>query len=327
MVNDSPGGSQTAPSGDGGGIPFLIRLKAWWDGRDPHSLWSEYGKKIQPRRRPGTAPVDEPPDDPEADWPASRLSFMAKAWGPGFHEPGGEKRVLDLAKPLGLNKEQTAAIIGVGLGGGLRAMTETFDLWTEALEPDVEAAEIARELIARSGLESRAPIIPCNINNLDLVKKRYHAIFAKEVFYRASDKNRLFTSLAEALKDRGQLLFTDFIVSDEGGDTPVLAKWKNALNWPAFPTTLTKLRSLLKEHEFEIRIGSDVTNEYKAISLQGWSDLTERVEELHLTPREQEHLYTEAERTARCIAAIDAGDLYVGRFHVMKKGIRLLSDP
>ncbi len=313
-------------------IPFFIRLKAWWEGRDPLAVWQEYRAAFEeladsgddrPKKKKIVIPTSFAP---EKGWPESRVSFCEKAWGEGFTEPGGPDLVLELTKPLGLSPANSSMMLGVGLGGWLRAVSKEYNNWTIGLESDEEAARIAGELNVKAGMKSRSPIEHCDYEALELPAKKYDAIFAKEMFHRVQAKDEMFKALASSMKDQGQILFTDFVVESPAADSKPLRRWREAQPAPVHLTSLELMRDALETLGFDVRVVDDHTELHKANLLEGWAKLTERLPQLGLTQAELLHLVTEGESVARCITALDSGDLQVVRVHAIFRRIRLLSE-
>jgi cyclopropane fatty-acyl-phospholipid synthase-like methyltransferase len=314
-------------------IPFNIRLKAWWEGRNPTYVYRDHLAANPPAapaaaksKAAAAAPAPEPEPEEEGTWPPSLLSFYEKAWGAGFLEPGGEDWAKYLVKPLALNPALTVLELGSRLGGSTRAVAQEFGVWMSGLEPDPELAATAMALSTKAGLQSRAPIESCDLSDLEVPPSKYDAIFAKEAFHRVRVKGDLLERLVHGLKEQGQLLFTDFVLRQDGIDSDALTRWTETEREHPYPMSIQTVRDALSGQNMDVRIAKDTTEEYKTNLLSGWNDLTNRVKSLNLTAREQEHMFHEGEVMAMRVAALDSGDLRVYRFHAIRKAIRLMSE-
>ena len=91
--------------------PWKARFHAWWEGNE----WVEADAEDEDeddnlrlfhgggRGEPEAPPVVEEHSIAEG-WTEARIKLNEKLWGEGFVSPGGDKVIVELIAPLGLNE-------------------------------------------------------------------------------------------------------------------------------------------------------------------------------------------------------------------------------
>jgi SAM-dependent methyltransferase len=226
-------------------------------------------------------------------------------WGEGFVTPGARDHVLELAEPLRLAPGMTVLDATAGLGGTLRLLAETFGVDVDGLERDVELARIAQAA-------PRARVRLTDPESFDLAPLRYDAILARQASYAVRGKERYFRVLMQGLKPKGALMLEEFML-DRAGDAAALARW--APDPPPELWTLERYGDCLRNLGFELRIVGDITPDYRALVLAGWTGLMAAPELRRLPRGAFPPIIDEAERAMRMVHALDGGALKVMLIH------------
>lgn len=310
-----------APSG----VPLRLRLKAWWNGCDV----------VMHRRHRATPDANATPArrvigarDPARPWETPRVQLAQLLWGAGFSHPGGPEEVLHLAKPFGLDPAMTVLDLTAGLGGGPRALAESFGVWVTGLEQDKEFAEAGRELSRLGGYAKKANIAAFAPASVELRPSSIDCVMCRQLFHGVPDKPRLLRTIYQALKPRGQLLFTDFMLAEPGReDSEAVRAWIASEPMPVAAWTVEECARALACEKLDVRITEDITAPFRRMVIGAWADLIAGAADATLTDEFKQCMVTELERWARRIAAFDSGDLRVYRVYARKPAdTKLLSD-
>lgn len=301
-------------------IPFWMRLKAWWEGydlalRQKDKIPIDMGELSQDAVR-----YEEP--EPRS----MRLEIMQKIWGKGMSGPGDEDYILRLVKPLGLNPAHTVIDVGAGLGGATRVISEKFDIWITGLEQDREVAEAGMELSTMAGLAKRAPVHYFDMDRYEFRENSTDIAFSKEALFTVKDKDRLLKEIVRMIRPRGQLLFTDYVLSEDADQKAVTA-WSEGEPKAPFPWTMRDYESLLTESRLDIRIKEDITDEIYSIITASWARFLSSLKGKSVDKDTSAAITAAVELWTRRTRAIDAGALRICRFHALKKDAeKMLSD-
>jgi ubiquinone/menaquinone biosynthesis C-methylase UbiE len=305
-------------------IPLRLRVKAWWEGHDLELRRRELEKKpILTADKHHKVRYE----GPDKEWETARIALMQEVWGPGFAGPGGEERILELVKPLGLNPAMSLLELGAGLGGAARIMADHFGVWVSGLEADPPLAEAGMELSTIAGLAKKAPVNVVDPENLEPQSKAYDCVFSKESLFTVKDKDRLFEVIDLTLKDRGQMLFTDFVLAEPDLSSPAIDAWLAAERVTPRPWALEDYAKVLTHHKLDTRISEDITDETRKQITECWANYMSRVDQTSLDDAMSSALVSEAEMWTRRVKLMEAGDLKVCRILAVKPhSERLLSD-
>ncbi|HWA42797.1 MAG TPA: methyltransferase domain-containing protein [Hypericibacter adhaerens] len=307
--------------------PFKQRFMAWWEGVEVDELDPAELAKRGPQQKDTVRKV-KIDKKPALEWETPRVKLLQTIWGPGFAMPGDKEFCLWLAKPAGLNPTMTVAELGAGLGGFARALHEEFGLWISGFEQDPELARAAQEYSVMAGLGKKAPIFGFDPELIELRESGHDCIFARDLFYRVEDKNKLLQTVEKALKPRGQLLFTDFIrVGPTDEMRPTYMAWQAGEPDGTDPWTLPKYKTACSERRLDLRVVEDITKQLRGTVIKSLADLLEKAEVIREDPRMAEPLAEHVALWTRRVAAIDSGDIACFRFHAFKTGVdKMLSD-
>lgn len=266
-----------------------------------------------------TAAVDAPesPEELARIWASRRIEAAELIWGEDFIAPGGAEYAVTLAKPLALTPAMSVLDLGVGLGGGTRALADSFGIWVTGLERDPDLLKEANSRSRNVALEKKSPLNVFDPDQLDLKMQSADCIVSRELFHTVSGKKRLFGMMHAALKDRGQLLFTDYVSGPSTTGT-AFAEWAKGERVPSHPVPPQELQAIMKENGFNCRIAHDGTDDYRALIMSAWTNLARKLEQgavpRHLLGRVME----EAERWTKLMRAFDSGELRSYRFHAFR---------
>jgi ubiquinone/menaquinone biosynthesis C-methylase UbiE len=298
-------------------IPFWVRLKAWWEG---------YDLAIRQKQKNFADVPDLPQDEPVADTKSRRMEVMQDIWGKGMSGPGDEEYILKLVKPLGLKPEHTVIDVGAGLGGATRLISEKFDLWMTGLEADREVAEAGMLLSTGAGLAKRAPIHYFDMDRYEFRKNSTDCVLSKEALYLVEDKDRLLKEMIQMIKPRGQLLFTDYVLTENADERAVYA-WAEGEPQKPYPWTMRDYEAALTEARLDIRIKEDITDEVYAIITGSWARFLSSLKGKSVDKMTSEAVTQAVELWTRRTKAIDSGALRICRFYALKKEAeKMLSD-
>lgn len=301
-----------------GKITLLARLKAWWEG---------YELAVVQKGAGGTLEVPE--HDVRAGqhtWDSPRVQIVQDVWGEGFSSPGDAEYLIEMLKPFALTPAMSVLELGAGLGGASRVMAEHFGVWVTAFEADRDFADAGMELSTMAGLAKKAPVAAFDPENFEYKEMSCDCIYAKELFFTVKKKKELLSVVGDALKDRGQLLFTDFVKAEEVKDTEALAEWEAAE--PVEPSlwSLKDYDMAMTRQKIEIRITEDITDDFREIVTKGWARYLASAVKGGVSDAMAEVVVSEAELWARRAKALESGDLRVCRIYGLKKQGNLLSD-
>ncbi len=250
-------------------------------------------------------------------WPPARRAFCQRLWGLGFIDPGGRDFTLHLLKPCDLGPQHTVLDLTTGLAGGAQAMSDTFGIWVDAMDPDPELATAAQEHCERKGYGTRVKISGFDPSSMTLKKKRYDCVFVRERFHTFDNKPAVIKAIRAALKPKGQLILTDFVQTAQGAG-PATEKWRTLTGHGATIPTAEDYRAVMAAAKLDVLILEEDPTDFRSHVLDGWSDFVDNLDKAEFTREFVDLLMVEAERWLALTRAIDAGEVSYLRVHAIR---------
>jgi len=291
-------------------LSFRERFMAWWEGYEPPP------RDVPPAASAGTHQVRYAAA--EQRWETTRLRLVQDVWGEGFSSPGDAEYVIDMAKVFGLDPAMSVIDIGAGLGGATRTICEQFGVWVNGFEADKDLAEAAHAFTLKAGLAKKASIELFDPDNFDRKPKSADCVFSKEFLYTVKDKKEFLKTIEKIMKSHGQLLFTDYVVSEPHLRNDNIENWMDIEPNGAHPWAESEYRQGLADMHLDIQVVQDITDSFQKMVTGGWAAFTRTAQANGLPPEMFPSLADEIELWARRMQAIEAGDLKVCRMHALK---------
>lgn len=314
--------SSSAESEAAHDLTLKQRLVAWWEGYDLSAPGRRGSDGGDAGAAGGAAPTPAPGQGKHLNrrgkplWTADRVQVTEKIWGDGFSTPGAADFIPTVVKPFGLNPAMSVLDIGAGLGGATRTMAQQFGAWVTGVEQNPVLAEAGMARSTKAGLARQAPI---QLMDLETFRwpKRVDAIFSKDTLYTVRNKDGLIDAMEAALKPRGQMLFTDYVLESAKDRSREVEAWHQ--HEPVEPNvwTVEQTVSALQQRNLDIRIAEDNTELHRATVLAAIQALVNHLETVSMDRETKLAVMEEVELWARRIAALERG-LKMYRFYAMK---------
>ena len=191
-------------------------------------------------------------------------------WGSGYLMPGGPDYLLALVKPLNVNPAMSLLDLSAGLGGPTRHIATSFDVYITGLERSAEIAAQGHAMSVRLGMAKKVPISAYDPEQFELRPKAFDAIIGQYLTVAVQNKQRFFTQVLQALKQRGQFTFTDFVLTGAAAQDPRLKPWADSAPYPIFPWKAQQYVQELTAIGFNCRVSEDQTAIFKTLVLDCW---------------------------------------------------------
>ncbi len=305
--------SLNRPKTRGGKIPFGVKLKAWWEG---------YEVKVRHRDQEAEAAAAGSVGQgrlSDLHWDEPRIALVQAVWGAGCGAPGDEAYLCELVKPFALTEHMSVVDVGAGLGEAVRVIAKNFHCRSKGFEPDPQLAAAATALSQAAHIAGRAKVLPFDDPEFPPEPNSVDCVLSKDFLYLVADKRSLLTSLVEALKQPGQLLFTDYVLASEEGPRSDVDAWAKVDPEPIHLWTVAHYEALFAELGLEHRISEDISDSVKTRAVKGWEQFISGQKRGgtgdHLAPL----MVREIEIWTRRMAALQSGQLRAYRFFALKR--------
>lgn len=303
-------------------VAFRDRLKAWWDGYDPHQAAVD---------RAGANQANAAADAGEAARPRKHARYGPLAetlhllFGEGYHLPGGFDFMASMVARTKLRAGHSALVIGCGTGGMARDLADHYRVTVAGLEPWRPLAKVGIAMSQDEGAGSHIRVGPANLEHLDLTPDRNQVVLAREVFHQAADRFRLYRAVERTLRKHATLVFTQYVAARDDADRAELARRIATPFDVAQPPLLTDR----EEHRqmidcgMEPFIAENVSERIVQAALEvfaDWQRVVEAIADYAEQPRMLKELLEIVECWQRRIDALQSGEVKVYLYHAAKLG-------
>jgi len=309
--------------GDSGGASLGSRLHAWWNGYDlvvpdRESLNlddADAGKTSDIEAADGAA--DAPGADPN-EWSAAQKELAEALWTPGFIVPGGPDYVQELVGFCSLTPAETMLEIGLGMGGGTRAIIGKFGNYVTGYEDNQALAEEARKQAVTHDIDGKLDVINQPLSEIELKKGYFRAALIRDVLCTIEDKEAVIDEICQSLKaGEAYMIVTDFMF-DPSNMTPEVKTWIDGERCPVYPWKIESLKSALESRDVMVRIAEDESDRYCSMVTGAWSNYLADLKNKEVTPELGQVVSAEADFWSRRTAALQSGGLRYFRIEAVK---------
>ncbi|MHA1524111.1 MAG: methyltransferase domain-containing protein [Alphaproteobacteria bacterium] len=285
------------------------RLKAWWHGNE----FADFQANIDEDAEDFSEDIVDPND--LETWGRVTMKTIESVWGAGFMEPGGVKVSRRVLGWLAINSRHTVLDLTAGMGGVARSIADTNSLWMDAYEPVAELAERGQHRSVVAGMAKRVPIKYMDFSDPDLRENRYDMIYSRERLFTVAEKPKLIQACATALKDRGQILITDYMLGAKRTQADVMENWGSFERETPHLWSLGEYNRSMEAAGLTIINSQDMSDDVVSHAVSAWNSALLLVTEGRYSKRQTKPLILECQIWLDRLAAIERGDIYVGRVH------------
>jgi SAM-dependent methyltransferase len=311
-------------TGDAPSIPIRDRLTAWWRGYDPaeYYAWRTGVSGTAPRPQSMEDMIPKMPVLSTVDHTRARIDVLQRLFGPGFTAPGGPEHSVEMVKPFGLTPEHSVLDLSAGLGGAATAVVQRFGVWVTGYEMDPELAEWAPQVVATLKGGDHVTVKGFTPEGLTLRPRSFDCVVTREALFAVRDRAELLKIIHGVLKNWGQLVVTDYVLP-KADETPSerIKTWLETEDLTYKPWAKSEYEKAFADLGFDVRIVEDRSEEHRQHIRDNFARFVEQLDgrdPLAEDPAHRAALIVEAERWARRASLLEAGDLALYRFFVLK---------
>lgn len=250
-------------------------------------------------------------------WQAARPKIAGKLWGEGHHLPCANRLIPLLIRPFGLNAEMSVLDLSAGLGGAARRIFMDSKAYVTGLESAPDLAEAGMEISRLNGMALSAPIEFYDPETYTPSRK-YDCVIARDLFFRVRGKDRFMQAIADTLKPRGHMSWTDYVVDPAAAHQSGIRVWAASELDGDTPPSLPNVMQTMTRLGFDVRIHEDVTQGYRHHIQTALQRFARFIAPYDFSEATRTAIIQETELWARRGLALEQG-MKVCRFYALKK--------
>jgi len=312
--------------------PWRLRLEAWWNGYDAeeYSMWragrgaANDGSPALSFDLPTLPSLDADDLTPQDSvWPTARVEVAERLFGAGYTVPGGAAEAIELVNPLGLTSAHSFLDLSAGMGGPSAALVERYGIWVTGYEPNEALASLAKARLPSLQGGDQVSVRQYDPETVTLRSKSFDAVLSRESMHRVENKSRMLTHVHSILKDWGQFVMTDYVLTSDDGPSDDVRRWFETQPTPVELWTKDAYETALSDLGFDIRIMEDRSAAHVELIRRDFARFLKEANRDDLASQPiivAETLMQETEDWARRVALLTSGEIALCRFFAIKPG-------
>ena len=292
--------------------PLKSRMLAWWHGTEPDYI------PVSAEENDLEKDDASSDDDSNISWSPAKMKAAQAVWGESFIEPGSAALVRKIMGPVAADPAHTILDLTAGLGGTAFHLAKELNLWMEALEPERELLDKARDLAKSFMLTRRVPLQIVDFSTFRLAAAKYDIIYSRERLFGYPQKGRIIKQAAMGLKSNGQILITDYMIKDPDCESDAYKAWLAVETHKIYPWTSDQYMDELRKAGITIRATHDLSEKILEQIHTGWHKFVKSLDSNKVDRQFVSQVIREGEVWLARAKALQAGDVQVLRIHGVK---------
>jgi cyclopropane fatty-acyl-phospholipid synthase-like methyltransferase len=254
-----------------------------------------------------------------ADAASDPLVMRQRLYGRGYVIPGDAAWLLSLVQPLRLGASSALLDLAAGLGGPARAIAQAFHARVTGIERDHERARQANAMSSALGASHLVRVKACDPESVELGNAKFDGAIGREASYAVAEKERFLRVVAQALRPRGRLVLTDFVLDRSAGERPEFDGWRRHLAQRPALWTAAQYADCFKSVGYSLDRAEDISALYRRQIVAAWIGYLRAGEIRGQAAAQVDAVLAEAEASFRTVAALESGALKYYRFEAIQQ--------
>ena len=215
------------------------KVKSWWFHKSVKNKTTlenvklisldKRNKKSQQNKNMSSHKVDK--------WSEQRFEVVQMMWGVGARQPGDNNFEKVIFKSHKLHSKIKVLDLSVGLGKSARLLVNNHFMNVDGIECNSQILDKCRVLNDNFDVTQYIKLLDFDLENIKLSKMSYDFIYSREKLHLMKCKKSILKNCSEALRAKGKIVFTDFILTEERHKDELLEKWTEIEKHTLYPVT------------------------------------------------------------------------------------------
>ena len=154
--------------------------------------------------------------------------------------------------------------------------------------------------------------------SLEITPNKYHVAYSREALYAVKPKPHLVDQIAKGLKQDGQFLLIDYVMSAGSQDSPLIAKWRKLEPEQLHLWTLDQYEEAFRRHGLSIFASEDFSSAMADEIHNAWLRMLRNLQTGEIDRRNIDHIMREGKLWQSRLNALRSGDLKLMRVDARK---------
>lgn len=293
-------------------ISLLDRITSWVMSNTSHQLLEKNSKDYNENEH---IHVDLDEFSIEK-WTDQRVKILEILWGRGNRLPGDDELNKKLFVPYTLNSKSKILDIAVGLGACARMIAQDNYAHVDVVESYPELLPYLIKFIREKKLTPFISVLHNNLTEVELPRAKYDLIYGREAFFKIKDKRHVIGKCINALANKGQLVFTDFVLEKDACTNKIFTNWSERERQNVYPVSQDVYQKIFNRFDLKLNPVTDHSKEYISYMNSGWARLKKHLETHEFDDEFVNVMAQESDLWLSRVRALRSGKLKLVKFHV-----------
>ena len=294
-----------------GYVQVTDRLMAWWNGELQQAKPDRWDASLQ-------IEIDDSLDEEYENWSDERVRVCAAVWGDGFIQPGTSSFASAVMSAAMMDSKKTILDLSASMCGTALMFVRDAGVWIDAIEPNPSLARHARLHLASVPIGHQVKLECTPLASLEITPNKYHVAYSREALYSAKPKPHVIAQVAKGLKQDGQFLLLDYVLSAGSQDSPIIAKWRRLEPEQLHLWPLEQYEETFRRHGLSIFACEDFSSTMADEIHNAWLRMLRNLQSGEIDRRNIDHIMREGKLWQSRLNALRSGDLKLMRIDTRK---------
>lgn len=251
-------------------------------------------------------------------WCEQRFEVVQMMWGIGARQPGDNSFESVIFKSHSLHSKIKALDLSVGLGKSARFLVNDHFMTVDGIECNPQILEKCHALNNKLDVARYIKLLDFDLENINLPKMSYDLIYSREKLHLMKYKKPILANCSDALRAKGKIVFTDFILTEEDHEEELKDNWAETEKHTLHLVTKEYYYNTFQKMHLKCIPPYDLSMQYITQVYEGWQRTKENFKKNPPTKEIMEIAAFETKLWRSRVDAILAGHMKLLLFQMLR---------
>lgn len=211
------------------------------------------------------------------DYSKTKIEVMNILWGKNNSLPGNNVFSKKLFQPELLTSKSVVLDLSIGLGACARMIADESFAKIDGLENDTSLIPSLIKSLNEKQQYRSIKVLKKDLEHVNLAHVKYDLIYGREAFFKIKNKHRAIEQCSCALRQKGRIIFTDFVLQKDVSASSTFKNWSERERQSVYPTSITTYMKIFKKLNLKVGHIENYSDEYISHVNKAWVNFKKHV--------------------------------------------------